>query len=56
MAGDPNQSLLIYTSEPGSPTRDALNLLASWAATADDLRLPHSTKDAEHDVPSPKTG
>lgn len=55
MAGDPNQSLLTYTSEPGSPTRDALNLLASWAATADDLRLPHSTKDAEHDVPSPKT-
>lgn len=35
VAGDPNQSLLTYTSEPGSPTEDALNLLASWAATAE---------------------
>jgi transcriptional regulator with XRE-family HTH domain len=34
MAGDLNQSLLTYTSEPGSRTEDALNLLASWAATA----------------------
>jgi transcriptional regulator with XRE-family HTH domain len=35
IAGDLNQSLLTYTSEPGSPTEDALNLLASWAATAE---------------------
>jgi transcriptional regulator with XRE-family HTH domain len=55
MAGDPNQSLLSYTAEPGSPTQDALNLLASWAATADNLRRPRSTRDAEHSAPSPKT-
>jgi transcriptional regulator with XRE-family HTH domain len=29
---DPSQSLLTYTAEPGSPTQDALHLLASWTA------------------------
>jgi len=33
IAGDPSQSLLTYVVEPGSPSQDALNLLASWAAT-----------------------
>src|SRR5439155_23845148 len=28
-------TLLAYTAEPGSPTHDGLNLLASWAATLD---------------------
>ncbi len=31
---DASQSLLIYTAESGSPSQDALNLLASWSATA----------------------
>jgi transcriptional regulator with XRE-family HTH domain len=31
--GDPGITLLAYTAEPGSTTHDALNLLASWAAT-----------------------
>jgi hypothetical protein len=35
LAADPSQSLLTYTAEPGSPSQDALNLLASWAATPD---------------------
>jgi hypothetical protein len=26
-------TLTIYTAEPGSPSEDALKLLASWAAT-----------------------
>jgi transcriptional regulator with XRE-family HTH domain len=30
---DPGQSLLIYTPEPDSPARDALDLLASWSST-----------------------
>ena len=54
LPADPSQSLLTYTAEPGSPTQDALNLLASWAATADNLGLPRSTRDAEHGVSSPK--
>ena len=33
LAADPSQSLLTYTAEPGSPSQDALTLLASWAAS-----------------------
>jgi hypothetical protein len=29
--GDPSQSMLAYTTEPGSPSHDALSLLDSWA-------------------------
>jgi hypothetical protein len=35
LPSDPGLTLLAYTAEPGSPTHDALNLLASWAATLD---------------------
>ncbi len=34
------------SAEPGSPTHDALNLLASWAATGDSEQAP-STGDSE---------
>jgi hypothetical protein len=44
LPGDPGQSLLTYTAEPGSPSQDALNLLASWAATTDHV------EQAESDV------
>ncbi|WP_078962138.1 helix-turn-helix transcriptional regulator [Streptomyces hygroscopicus] len=30
--GDPDQALCIYTVEPGSPSEEALRLLASWTA------------------------
>ena len=33
LPSDPGLTLLVYTAEPGTPTQDALNLLASWAAT-----------------------
>jgi transcriptional regulator with XRE-family HTH domain len=33
MAAEPGLSLMIYTAEPGSPSEDALRLLASWAAS-----------------------
>ena len=37
LAADPGQRLNIYTAEPGSPSHDALNLLASWITTPSDL-------------------
>jgi hypothetical protein len=54
LPGDTGQNLLTYTAEPGSPTQDALRLLASWAATSDNLRPPRSVRDTEHVVPSPE--
>lgn len=35
LPADPELTLLVYTAEQGSPTADALALLASWAATAE---------------------
>ncbi|MCW2832215.1 MAG: helix-turn-helix protein [Nocardioides sp.] len=48
LPADPTQSLLVYTAERGSPSHDALHLLASWGATADD---PFLRRDAEHGAP-----
>lgn len=45
LPGDPGQSLLTYTAEPGSPSQDALSLLASWAATTDRQGPVRSTSD-----------
>jgi transcriptional regulator with XRE-family HTH domain len=39
MAAEPGLTLTIYAAQPGSPSEDALRLLASWAATQD----PHTT-------------
>jgi transcriptional regulator with XRE-family HTH domain len=47
LPGDPGQSLLTYTAEPASPSHDALNLLASWAASTADLEQARSTSDSE---------
>jgi hypothetical protein len=33
LPGDTGQRILVYTAEPGSPSHQALDLLASWAAT-----------------------
>lgn len=33
LPGDPGQKLLVYSAEPGSPSRQSLDLLASWATT-----------------------
>jgi transcriptional regulator with XRE-family HTH domain len=35
MVAEPGLTMTIYAAEPGSPTADALALLASWAATHD---------------------
>jgi transcriptional regulator with XRE-family HTH domain len=34
LPGDPDQTLFIFTTEPASPSRDALRLLASWTEPA----------------------
>ncbi|MBG0566456.1 helix-turn-helix transcriptional regulator [Actinoplanes aureus] len=39
LTADQGLRLNAYSAEPGSPDRDALNLLASWAATADQHRI-----------------
>ena len=47
LAADPSQSLLTYTAEPGSPSQNALILLASWAATTGDIEQAASSDDSE---------
>jgi hypothetical protein len=43
LPADAGLRMLVYTAEPATPTADALNLLASWAATQD-------RPDATHEV------
>jgi transcriptional regulator with XRE-family HTH domain len=44
---DPSQSMLTYTAEPGSPSQDALSMLASWAASTEGFEKAASTDDSE---------
>jgi MmyB-like transcription regulator ligand binding domain len=37
LPADPGLSLVVYSAEPGSVSQDGLQLLASWAATLDQL-------------------
>jgi len=41
LTADPGLTLITYTAEPGSTSQDALNLLASWAATLDQAETTH---------------
>jgi hypothetical protein len=47
LGDDPSQFLLTYTAEPASPTHDALNLLASLAATNDNIERAAPANDPE---------
>ena len=40
-------TVLAYTAEPGSPSQDSLNLLASWAATVAKLDQAETADAAE---------
>jgi transcriptional regulator with XRE-family HTH domain len=40
LPADPGLSLVVYGAEPGSASQDGLKLLASWAATLDQLDQP----------------
>lgn len=42
LPGDPDTSLFLYTTEPGSPSREAMNLLASWELS--DTSTPRSSR------------
>jgi transcriptional regulator with XRE-family HTH domain len=37
LPADTGQRILVYTAEPGSPSHEALNLLASWSSTPSEL-------------------
>ncbi|MEV6040952.1 helix-turn-helix transcriptional regulator [Nonomuraea sp. NPDC052116] len=41
LRAEPDLSMTIYAAEPGSPSEDALRLLASWAATHEHTDHPH---------------
>ena len=45
LAADTELRLAIFTAEPGSRSEEALNLLASWAATPDQLPDEHPAAD-----------
>jgi len=44
LTADPGLSFIAYAVEPGSPSADALNLLASWSATGQEP-IPHNGTD-----------
>ena len=45
LPADTGLTMLVYTAEPGSPSADALNLLASWAATLDQAATPDQASE-----------
>ena len=49
VSADPGLTLHIYNTEPSSPTADALQLLASWAATLDqEVAAPEDAAGQRH--------
>jgi hypothetical protein len=43
LRAEPDLTMTLYTAEPGSPSEDALRLLASWAATHEHTDQPQNT-------------
>ena len=46
LPGDPGQTIFAYTAEPNSPSHDALNLLASWTSTPDQVSAVQADEEA----------
>jgi hypothetical protein len=55
LPADPGLSLVIYSAELASPSQDALNLLASWAATLDQTDETAAV-EAAHETDGPRPG
>lgn len=55
LAADAGLRINAYTAEPGSPSHDALSLLASWAATLDQTPAVRTTGRGCYPV-SPPSG
>jgi len=49
---DPGQTIIAYSAKPGSAARDALDILASWAATQHQDGQPEMTHPADTHAPS----
>jgi transcriptional regulator with XRE-family HTH domain len=47
LTADAGLRLNAYAAEPGSPSEDALSLLASWSATSDQTDTAHPNKEGE---------
>ncbi|HYZ56503.1 MAG TPA: helix-turn-helix transcriptional regulator [Streptosporangiaceae bacterium] len=43
LPGDPDTTLFVYTTEPGSPSRRAMDLLASWTASGPGADMQHQS-------------
>jgi hypothetical protein len=55
LPADPGLSLVVYSAELASPSQDALNLLASWAATLDQTDETAAV-EAAHETDGPRPG
>jgi hypothetical protein len=44
LRADPGLTILTYTTDPGSKSEEALNLLASWTATLDEAETANVTE------------
>jgi transcriptional regulator with XRE-family HTH domain len=50
LPGDPDQTLFVYTTEPGSASADNLRLLASWFAESHGARVASSPRTSPHET------
>lgn len=47
LPADTGQTMVVYVAEPDSPSREALNILASWSATLDQPETLYETNEVE---------